>query len=388
MTDKWTEEEMISDAELYVEDNLRRVKQAKRANGNGGNKQPRFTLLPFEAITLSTAPNYLVKGVIPRVGIVVVWGPPKCGKSFWTFDLFMHVALGWAYRGRRVQQGVVVYLALEGGHGFRNRVDAWRRRHLADHHDAVPFYLLDVPVDLIADRNKLIQDIKDQLGEQVPVAVVIDTLNRALIGDENKPEDMAKFVRAADMIRMAFGCAVPIIHHCGVQGSRPRGHTSLSGADDAQIAIERDKDGNIIAKVEHMKDAEAGAVIACRLERVDLGNDDDGDPLSSCVIVPAEGVVADKGPKLSKVNHFALDLLQRLIEVEGQPAPIEAKLDGVRVCPVAKWRERFNETYPADKRDTKKKAYLRAVLELKEANFIELWREYVWLRDKRDKRDK
>ena len=27
---------------------------------------------------------------IPRVGLVVVWGPPKCGKSFWAFDLAMH----------------------------------------------------------------------------------------------------------------------------------------------------------------------------------------------------------------------------------------------------------------------------------------------------------
>ena len=68
---------------------------------------------------------------------------------------------------------------------------------------------------------------------------MIDTLNRALIGDENKSDDMAKFIRAADMIRAAFGCVVSIVHHCGVQGSRPRGHTSLTGADDAQIAVER-----------------------------------------------------------------------------------------------------------------------------------------------------
>ena len=45
----------------------------------------------------------------------------------------MHVALGWEYRGRRVQQGAVVYLALEGGHGFPARVEAWRRRHLNGH---------------------------------------------------------------------------------------------------------------------------------------------------------------------------------------------------------------------------------------------------------------
>ena len=33
------------------------------------------------------------------------------------FDLSMHIALGREYRGKRVQQGSVVYLALEGGKG-------------------------------------------------------------------------------------------------------------------------------------------------------------------------------------------------------------------------------------------------------------------------------
>jgi RecA-family ATPase len=220
--------------------------------GNGKAKALRFQLRPFEAIKLSTEPNYRIKGILPRVGLVVVWGPPKCGKSFWTFDLVMHVALGWKYRGRKVQQGTVVYLALEGGAGFARRVEAWRQHHLADHHQPVPFHLLDVPVDLIADHKALIEDIGAQIIA-MPAIVVIDTLNRSLNGSENKPEDMARYIRAADSIRSAFGCLVIIIHHCGVIGSRPRGHTSLTGADDAQIAVYRDKDGNITVEVEHMK---------------------------------------------------------------------------------------------------------------------------------------
>jgi hypothetical protein len=178
-----------------------------------------------------------------------------------------------------------------------------------------------------------------------------------------------------------------IIHHCGTAGSRPRGHTSLSGADDAQIAVDRDKEGIINATVEHLKDGEAGGVISCWLERVELGRDDDGDQIVSCVIVPTE--TAAKEPKLSKVNSFALELLRRLIKIEGQPAPAEAKLpEGVRAYQTGKWREHFIKTYPSEKRDTKKKAYQRAVLDLQEAGFIELWNEFVWLRDKRDKWDK
>jgi AAA domain len=275
--------------------------ESPKTNGQGQYDQ-RFTLKPFDEIKLSTVPNYLIKGIIPRTGLVVIWGPPKCGKSFWTFDLMMYAALGRPYRGRRVQQGAVVYLALEGGYGFQARVEAWRRRHLADHRDPVPFYLLDVPVDLIADHQRLIAAIKAQFGSQIiPAAVVIDTLNRALIGDENKSDDMAKFIRASDMIRQAFGCVVPIVHHCGVAGGRPRGHTSLSGADDAQIAIERDKADNIIAKIEHMKDGEAGATIVSRLDRVELGDDDDGDPISSCVIVPAEARPLDRNSQGTRI---------------------------------------------------------------------------------------
>jgi hypothetical protein len=63
----------------------------------------------------------------------------------------------------------------------------------------------------------------------------------------------------------AFECLVVVVHHCGIAKNRPRGHTSLAGANDAQIAVERDKEGHVIATVEHMKDAEAGAVITEQL---------------------------------------------------------------------------------------------------------------------------
>src|SRR5438105_64227 len=113
-------------------------------------KPLRFQLKQFADIKLSTSPNYLVKGILPRSGLAVVWGPPKCGKSFWTFDLVVHIAIGREYRGHRVKQGNAVYIALEGGSGFASRVEAWRRRCLGDHDQAVPFFLLDVSLNLVA----------------------------------------------------------------------------------------------------------------------------------------------------------------------------------------------------------------------------------------------
>src|SRR5262249_27648111 len=88
--------------------------------------EPRFRLIPFDRLKPSPDPAYLIKGLIPRTGLVVVWGPPKCGKSFWATDAVLHVALGWPYRGRKVTQGPVVYCAFEGQDGYGKRAEAFR----------------------------------------------------------------------------------------------------------------------------------------------------------------------------------------------------------------------------------------------------------------------
>lgn len=298
--------EMMEILERMVNEDKGRAK----ANGHA-TFDSRLILQPFDQIHMSTKANYLVKGIIPNAGLVIVWGPPKCGKSFWTFDLVMHIAIGREYCGHRVQQGIVVYCALEGGHGFRNRIEGWRRNSLNGHDGAVPFYLLDVPIDLIAEREKLIAAIRAQLPGR-PSAIVIDTLNRALIGDENKSEDMARFIRAADILRNAFECVIIIIHHCGIAGSRPRGHTSLSGADDVQIAIERADDGTMAVRVEHMKDGEPAFPMAFKLDSFDLGLDVEGDKITTCVIAPAQTLPAGKtaGSRITANQARFLDILR------------------------------------------------------------------------------
>jgi hypothetical protein len=352
----------------------------------------------------------------------------------------MHVALGWSYREKRVQRGSIVYCALEGGGGFSSRVEAWRQRHLpdfihkgdgisflitqaqrvelhrrgyseADIHEMtpaqahevlspvsgydgeIPFYLLDVPLDLIAEQMVLIAAIREQVAEQRPAAIFIDTLNRALVGDENASQDMAKFIRAADMIRIEFNCLVVLIHHCGVIGTRPRGHTSLAAADDAQIAVVRDEKGIIVAKVEWMKDGDACGPMACTLERVGLGCDDDGDEMSSCIVVPATlPAKAMAGPKLSATNQLGFAALQELTSSEGQKPPPEAghlNLGATtKIISIVAWRERFYEIYPVSGRTAKQKAFVRVQLKLMELKLIETWGTYVWISKQSDKTDK
>lgn len=149
----------------------------------------RFIFTRFDDIVPTTACNYVVKDLIP-CGLTVVWGPPKCGKSFWALDLALHIAQGWDYRGRRVVQGPVVYVALEGGSGYGARVEAFRRHHSLVSKTAADFHLLRARLDLAADQDALIAAIRSQLGSVSPICIYIDTLNRSLGGSESSDADM------------------------------------------------------------------------------------------------------------------------------------------------------------------------------------------------------
>jgi len=323
-----------------------------------------------------------VKGLIPRTGLIVIWGPPKCGKSFWTFTLMMHVALGWEYRGRRVQQGPVVYCAFEGAAGFKARAEAFRQQHKLDG-TVIPFYLQPLRMSLVKNHRALIADIKEQI--ETPVCVVLDTLNRSLDGSESSDEDMSAYVSASDAIREAFACGVIIVHHCGIEGTRPRGHTSLTGAADAQLSIERDEKNNIRVKVEWMKDGPEGDEIFSRLETVTVGIDDDNDYITSCVVLPVEqdflqNATTEKKP-LTSADKIALDLLRKCIKNVGETPPPNENIpaDTVAVT-IEQWRGYCYQGALTESKEprSKKKAFSRARENLRAAGFIDEWVDWVW----------
>lgn len=339
-----------SSAVLALFDKARPYEPRQSVNGADTNNsdaikspEPRFRLVPFEQLVVGPEPVHLVKGLIPRTGLVVVWGPPKCGKSFWTFDLTLHVALNWSYRGRKVLGGPIVYCAFEGQEGYGRRAEAFRH-NLPEHADPIPFYLIPARMSFAKDHAELITAINAQLGTGTkPVAVVLDTLNRSLEGSESDDKDMGAYIRAGDAVREAFNCAVIIVHHCGIEGTRPRGHTSLTGAVDAQLAIKRDTTGNIVATVEWMKDGPEGEIIVSRLERVEVGQDKTGEPITSCIVVPVEGAAARPSAipnrRLPDRAKRALDALTECALGQGTPAPAEWGLPaGIRTVPVDVWR--------------------------------------------------
>jgi hypothetical protein len=365
---------------------------ARQGNGASGKSFPttrRLALVPFDDVTLETSGNYCVKGVIPDAGLTVIWGPPKCGKSFFTSDIAFHVALGWDWRGRKVKAGPVVYVAAEGAHGFKARIQAFRQERLGEEVGPVPFYLVPFNLDLIAEHMELTGAIRETLGNVTdhvtinPVLVVIDTLNRTLRGSENSDEDMSDYIKAADAIREAFGCAVVIVHHCGIEGTRPRGHTSLSGAVDCQIAVKK-ANGIVSATVELMKDGQEGDAFGSLLKVVEVGTDDDGDPITSCVIEPTDAVEDSGRTRTTGQARVALDILRKLIDEHGEEPPVSTHIPQNRTKRVVRldiWRRYWSASSAgeADKPDSVARAFRRAAEKLQASDTIGIWDGWVWL---------
>jgi AAA domain len=238
-------------------------------------------------------------------------------------------------------------------------------------------------MNLVADHPALIASVRAALGDTKPAAIALDTLNRSMPGSENSDEDMTAYVKAGDALRIAFNCAVVIVHHCGHEGTRPRGHSSLMGAVDAQIAVKRDAADNIIATVEFMKDGPQGDEFASRLEVVEVGIDTDGDRITSCVIVPVEELAPqkEKPKKLPAAAAKALNALHEIIDDAGTIPPHDPYIPpATRVVKIEEFRAHAYKRglCSSNEPDTKKHAFRRAFDSLVENHRVAVSEPYVW----------
>ena len=225
----------------------------------------------------------------------VIYGESGCGKTFFALDLALHVAAGIPWRGREVDRGGVLYLALEGSHGIRNRVAAFKAANCAGDAD-LPFAVVPVSVNLLdpnADTENVIAAAKAAAAKLgVPIKlIVVDTLSRALAGgNENDPKDMGAFVRNLDKIRQALPAHVAVVHHSGKDSAKgARGHSLLRAATDTEIEVTRDPAGKIsTARVTKQRELDCDGRFAFRLESVSLGTNRRGKAVTSCVVRPID----------------------------------------------------------------------------------------------------
>lgn len=255
--------------------------------------------------------SYMIKNWLGKNQMSVVYGPSNVGKSFFTLDMSFCIAAGINWQGAKVRGGPVLYLATEGGNAFQSRVVALRKEYGVDD---VPLAVRPSPIDLLrpeADLAALIElckSIEADKGEPIAM-IVVDTLSRAMAGgDENGPTDMTSFIANLDALRDVTGAHIMIVHHSGKDTAKgARGHSSLRAATDTEIELQVEQ-GIRTATATKQRDLEPQEPIVFSLKVHELGKDEDGDPVTTCTIQPADAEeLADMQQKRPKgVNQKAI----------------------------------------------------------------------------------
>ncbi len=350
-----------------------------------GSRFPRVWIDDAQA---STDPTYCIKGLIDQQALSLIYGPSGDGKTFFTLDLSAHVAAGMRWRGLRVRQGLVVYVAAEAGASILRRFIAWRDRNVGEAREGrVPLAIITRSANLleIVDVDTLLEELRAiAIEAKIPLALVVfDTLSRSMPGgDENKSADMTSVIAAADAIRDELEAGVVLVHHSGKDAQKgARGHSSLFAAADTVISVvER------VAVVEKVRDGLTGGRFPFALDVVSLGEDSDGDPVTTCVVQHLDNTGPGRRPnrKLSGVAKVAFQALTEAVTDHGEVMPSSSTIPGgVRAVTMVRWRDQFRLRYGTDTdggardQDAIKKAFQRAREQLVEA--VGVSDPYVWL---------
>lgn len=247
----------------------------------------RFKLKTAAEVVAQPPMKWSIRGVLPEQGLASVYGASGSGKTFLVMDMVLTLSAGRDWFGHRVARPLpVTYAALEGEAGISSRVKAHKERY-GDSVEVVHYLLQSFNLLNAADVGALAESIVSVGG--AGGVVVLDTLNRAAPGaDENDSRNMGQIIAAAKELQTLVGGVVLLVHHTGKDASKGlRGHSSLHAALDAAIEVIREGDRRSW-RIGKVKDDADGVSYDFRLDVVEVGIDEEGEPITSCVVVPAQ----------------------------------------------------------------------------------------------------
>ena len=291
-------------------------------------KPLRFPFVPASQFSSTTGLPWIIKGVLPKAGLAVLYGASGSGKSFVVLDMGMSIARGLDWRGRRTKAGRVAYIAAEGADGFRKRLAAYALKQQASL-EGVPFFVLGASPNLREkdDVRDLVLGIDAAGGADV---VIVDTFAQTTPGaNENAGEDVGQALAHCKRIHEQTGALVILVHHSGKDATKgARGWSGLRAAADAEIEVVREGDQRMLQLTKN-KDGEDGLQWGFALEVVELGHDEDMDPITSCVVVQAEIPVGrESGFRPAGKNQSALyEVLREFAQAQSAGIEVSAVLD-------------------------------------------------------------
>jgi hypothetical protein len=183
----------------------------------------------------------------------------------------------------------------------------------------------------VADVKAVIKQINKKGKFDI---IVIDTLAQVMAGgNENSGEDMGQVLAYCREISRLTGAMVILVHHSGKDESRgARGWSGLRAACDFEFEIIR-ADEDRVATITKMKGGADGGEFGFQLSTIVVGEDEDGDVETTCVVVYTDGsrasVAVAQGPSGSR-QKLILREATRLIELAGAGVTFNEIVEVVR----------------------------------------------------------
>ncbi len=344
-----------------------------------GKVKPEELFVAIEDMMASISkPDWLIKGILERGSMNLLFGESGAGKSLFAMDWAFCAANGKDWHNHKVKEELKTLYIL--GEGFRGA--SMRFKALSQKYSLTPknIRLSRRSINLLDNKeaDEVIKIVTEL--DFIPDIIIIDTLHRNMVGDENSSEDMAMYFKSIELLARRLNSAIVTVHHSGHgDKGRSRGSSSIKAAMDAEFCVTKNGDG-ITFSCTKSKDFGFGTDMGFVIKEVELEGevfyDEDDDKQITSVYLHYMGV-ATKEKTLSKKLQKAMDSLVLALETIGKERPELSILgSGQVIVSLSEWKPFFNEHKELAER---RQNFSECRKELLKQELIAIDGEYSWV---------
>ena len=264
-------------------------------------------------------PDWLIKGILERGSMNLLFGESGAGKSLFAMDWAFCAATGRDWHGHKIKEELKTLIIM--GEGLRGA--SVRFKALSQKYGEAPknIRLSRRSINLLDNKeaDEIIKIVTEL--DFIPDIIIIDTLHRNMVGDENSSEDMALYFKSIELLARRLDAAIVTVHHSGHgDKGRSRGSSSIKAAMDAEFCVTKNGDG-ITFSCTKSKDFGFGTDMSFIIKEVELEGDvfydADDDKQITSVYLEYQGV-AKKDKEITLNQQKAIDSLVSALEVNGK----------------------------------------------------------------------
>ena len=181
-----------------------------------------------------STPKYIIFGLLPEGGKLMVAGQPKVGKSILVLEMAMELSEGKPFLGVFPVSGPrkVALIQAEIAPSFFNlRLSQAAKVFANGHMDN--FYLLQT-CEYKLDNDNDVVIIRDALDKVRPDVLMVDPLYMLHLSSENTSDSMGKILTVLNSLSKTIGCSIVLVHHFRKHRITMGGKMIPQGMEDAR----------------------------------------------------------------------------------------------------------------------------------------------------------